>query len=124
MTLKQQTFTCVLDVSITSYLSSLMITITYTPSHNLGVGLTKNGTRLVTFSTPRGVFETCSTPTLKGLQMCFHCDKGVEGVALMSEFQIFPINSMTLLSFMLLKGFILMFKRANVRMTGADGGHR
>ena len=56
--------------------------------------------------------------------MCFHCDKGVEGGALMSEFQIFPINSMTLLNFMLLKGFISMFKRANVRMTGADGGHR
>ena len=54
--------------------------------------------------------------------MCFHCDKGVEGVALMNEFQNFPINSMTLLSFMLLKGVIYMFKRANVRMTGADGG--
>ena len=54
--------------------------------------------------------------------MCFHCDKGVEGVALMSEFQNFPINSMTLPSFMLLKGFVSMFERANVSMTGADGG--
>ena len=54
--------------------------------------------------------------------MCFHCDKGVEGVALMSEFQNFPINSMALLSFMLLTGFMSMFKTANVCMTGAEGG--
>ena len=42
----------------------------------------------------------------------------------MSEFQNFPNKSMTLLIYMLLKGFISMFTRANVRMTGADGGLR
>ena len=56
--------------------------------------------------------------------MCFHCDKGVEGVALMSEFKNFSNKSMTLLISMLLKGFISMFTKANVRMTGADGGLR
>ena len=61
---------------------------------------------------------------LKGLQLCFHYDKRVEGVALMSKFQTFLIMSMTPLSFMLLRGFISMFKRANVRMTGPDGGIR
>ena len=56
--------------------------------------------------------------------MCFHCDKRVEGVAFMSEFHNFPINAMTLQSFMLLKRFISMLKRANVRMTAADWGLR
>ena len=54
--------------------------------------------------------------------MCFHCDKGVEGVCFNDEFENFPINPMTLLSFMLLKRFISMFKKSNVRMTAADGG--
>ena len=71
-----------------------------------------------------GVFETWSTPNLKVLQLCFHHDKRVEGVALMSKFQTFLIMSITPLSFMLLRGFISMFKRANVRMTGPDGGIR
>ena len=55
--------------------------------------------------------------------MCFHCDKRVEGVALMIDVQHFPIISITLLSLMLLNGDISMFKRANVRMTVADGGY-
>ena len=40
----------------------------------------------------------------------------------MSKFQTFLIMSMTPLSFMLLRGFISKFKRANVRMIGADVG--
>ena len=55
-----------------------------------------NGTRVVTFSTPRGVFETSSTPTLKGWQMCFCRYKVVEGVALMNEFEKLTINSIIL----------------------------
>ena len=53
-----------------------------------------NDTRVVTFS----------TPTLKGLQMCFHRDKGVEGVASICKLQNVPIYSLTLLKSYVAKG--------------------
>ena len=56
------------------------------------------------FQLQGGVFETCSTPTLKGLQMWFHCDKGVDGGCFHEGVPEFTNNSMILLSFMLLKG--------------------
>ena len=61
----------------------------------LGPGLDSkiNGTSVVTFSTPTGWFETSSTPTSKGLHLCFCRYKGVEGVVLMSESEKLTINS-------------------------------
>ena len=80
-----------------------------------------NGTRVVTFSTPRGCFWDIFNSNFEGVTKCFCRYKGVEGVALMSESEKLTINSMILLCFMLLKGVISTFKREYVRITGADG---
>ena len=81
-----------------------------------------NGIRVVTFSTLRGVFETCSsTPTLKGCKCVFTVIKELKGLLYQASSRIFRLILYSI-SVMLLTGFISMFKTANVRMTGAEGG--
>ena len=54
------------------------------------------GTRVVTFSTPRGIFKACSTPTLNGYKMLFYCDKEAEGVTFMNWLVNFSIHPLIL----------------------------
>ena len=57
------------------------------------------------------------SPTLKGHQIDFYHDKGVERVAFTSLFKDIPIHSL-----ILLKGLISTITRRNVCNTGAVGG--
>ena len=86
-----------------------------------GLDLKIKGTRVVTFSTLRGCFEACSTPTSKGYQMYFYRDEGVEGVAFMTWFKTFPTHSLILTISMLLKRLISTIKSRNVCNVGVGG---